>query len=65
MRLMLLAAVVTFAVSGLVLGQSAKGNDAVEQEISRLDAAEAAGLLRKDVAALEKLWAEDFRQQPA
>lgn len=60
MRLMLLAAVVTFAVSGLVLGQSAKGNDAVEQEISRLDAAEAAGLLRKDVAALEKLWAEDF-----
>jgi ketosteroid isomerase-like protein len=34
--------------------------DAVEQEIRRLDQAEAAALLRKDVATLEKLWAEDF-----
>ena len=60
MRLILLAAVVTFAVPGLILGQSAKRNDAVEQEIRRLDVAEAEGLLHKDVAALEKLWAEDF-----
>lgn len=60
MRLILLAAVVTFAVPGLLLGQSAKRNDAVEQEIRRLDVAEAEGLLHKDVAALEKLWAEDF-----
>jgi ketosteroid isomerase-like protein len=50
----------TFAVPGLVLGQGAKQNDAQEQEIRRLDVAEAEGLLRKDVAALEKLWAEDF-----
>ena len=60
MKLMLLAAVVTFAVPGLVLGQGAKQNGALEREIRRLDAAEAQGLLNKDVAALEKLWAEDF-----
>ena len=60
MRLILLAAVMTFAVPSLVLGQSAKQNSALEREIRRLDAAEAEGLLHKDVAALEKLWAEDF-----
>lgn len=60
MRLILLAAAVTFAVPGMVSGQSAKGDNAVEREIRRLDVAEAEGLLRKDVAALEELWAEDF-----
>jgi hypothetical protein len=60
MRLILLAAVVTFAVPGLVSGQSTKPNEALEQEIRRFDVAEAEGLLHKDVAALEKLWAADF-----
>jgi ketosteroid isomerase-like protein len=60
MRLLLLAAVMTLAVPGLVFGQSAGKSDPLEQEIRRLDAAEAEGLLHKDVAALGKLWAEDF-----
>jgi ketosteroid isomerase-like protein len=33
---------------------------AVEGEIRRLDDAEAEGLLHKDIATLETLWAEDF-----
>jgi hypothetical protein len=40
--------------------QSTNPNDALEKEIRRLDRAEAEGLLRKDIGALEKLWAEDF-----
>ncbi len=60
MKLILLAAVVTFVLPVLVLGQSAKQNNKLEQEIRKLDAAEANGLLNKDVAVLEKIWAEDF-----
>ena len=60
MKLILLAAVVTFGVPSLVSGQSSKQSSALEEEISRLDVAEAEGLLHKNVAALEKLWAEDF-----
>ena len=60
MKPILLAAVVIVALTGLALGESAKPDAALEQEIRRLDVAEAEGLLHKDVAALEKLWAEDF-----
>ena len=60
MKLVLLAIVATFAIPGFVVGQSAKQNSALETEIRRLDHAEAEGLLHKDVAALEHLWAEDF-----
>ena len=60
MRLFLVAAVLAVALPGLVLGQSSVKSDALEQEIRKLDAAEAEALLHKDVAALEKLWAEDF-----
>jgi len=60
MKLILLAVVATFAIAGLVVGQSAKQNGALETEIRRLDHAEAEGLLHKDVATLEQLWAEDF-----
>ncbi|HEX7331213.1 MAG TPA: nuclear transport factor 2 family protein [Pyrinomonadaceae bacterium] len=60
MRLILVAAVLAVALPGLVLGQSSVKSDALEQEIRKLDAAEAEALLHKDVAALEKLWAEDF-----
>ena len=60
MKLILLAVVLSFAIPGLVLGQRAKQKASLEQEIRRLDMAEAEGLLHKDVAALEKLWAEDF-----
>ncbi len=60
MRLILLAAVVTFVVPGLVSGQSAKHNDALEQEIRKLDLAQAEAIRRKDFQALETLCAEDF-----
>ena len=60
MRLILLAVTLTLAVPGLILGQGSAKSDALEQEIRKLDVAEAEALLNKDVAALEKLWAEDF-----
>jgi ketosteroid isomerase-like protein len=44
-------------------GAPAQGADqqgAIETEIRRLDRAEADGLLHKDLAALERIWAEDF-----
>ena len=60
MKLILLATVVVFVATGLVSGQSAKKNDAIEQEIRKLDAAQADAVLRGDLAALDKLWSEDF-----
>ena len=60
MKLILFVTVVVFVATGLAFGQSAKKNDVLEQEIRKLDLTEADGLLRKDVAVLEKLWAEDF-----
>ncbi len=60
MKLILLATVVVFVATGLAFGQSAKKNDAIEQEIRKLDAAQADAVLRGDLPALEKLWSEDF-----
>ncbi len=45
---------------GCTTAQNTKQNDAVEKEIRRLDRAEAEGLLHKDVAVLETIWADDF-----
>lgn len=52
--------VCAFAWIGCATGQSTTQNDGVEKEIQRLDRAEADALLRKDVAVLEKIWAEEF-----
>ena len=46
---------------GLVLAQCAKQKTAIEQEIRKLDLAHADAILRGDLAALDKLWTEDFR----
>ena len=59
-RLILLAAAVTTIASGSASGQSAKQSAAIEQEIRRLDLAHADAILRGDLAALDKLWTEDF-----
>lgn len=55
--------VVTAAIAlatGSVLGQSARQVDTLEQTIRKLELAESDAVVRSDVAALEKLWAEDF-----
>ena len=60
MKSLLLATIVICAVASSVLGQSAKHNDALELTIRKLEREESDAVLRGDVAALEKLWAEDF-----
>jgi len=60
MKLVLLATAIAIFATGLVSGQSAKQNNALEQEIRKLDMAEADAVLRSDLPVLEKLWAEDF-----
>jgi len=61
MRLILLVAAVVVLMPGLVLAQSAKEKAAIEVEIRKLDLAHAYAILRGDLAALDKLWTEDFK----
>jgi ketosteroid isomerase-like protein len=58
--LLLLLGVSALAGIGWAAAPGAMQNDAVEREIRRLDRAEADGLLHKNIAALEGIWAEDF-----
>ena len=60
MKLILLVAAITIFPIGSVSGQSVKQNGALEQEIRKLDRAEADAIQRRDFAALNKLLAEDF-----
>ena len=60
MKLILLVAAFTLFVAGSASGQSVKRNNALEQEIRKLDLAEAVAIQRSDFAALNKLVAEDF-----
>ena len=60
MKSLLLATIITCSMTGSVPGQSARQNDALEQTIRRLELAERDAVVRSDLAALEKLWAEDF-----
>lgn len=59
MKPILLAIFVFIFAAVLASGQSIKRNDALEQEIKRLDLAHADAILRRDVNALSKLIAED------
>jgi ketosteroid isomerase-like protein len=60
MKSLLLATIIIYVGSDSVLGQNARQNDALEQTIRRLELAESDAVARSDVAALERLWAEDF-----
>ncbi len=60
MKSILLVTIIIFVATSFVFGQSAKRNDALEQEIRKLDLAEADAIQRNDFAALNKLLAEDF-----
>lgn len=61
MRSILLVAAIIVLTTSLVSGQSAKQKAAIEQEIRKLDLAHADAVLRGDLAALDKLWTEDFK----
>ncbi len=60
MKLFLIAAVVILVITAPVLAQSAKQNAALEQEVRKLDLANAEAVLRGDLATLDKLWAEEL-----
>ena len=59
-RSILLAVAVTIIANSSALAQSAKQKAAIEQEIRKLDLAHADAILRGDLAAVDKLWTEDF-----
>jgi ketosteroid isomerase-like protein len=58
-KLILFIATVTIIAVGLAAGQSKKA--ALEKEIRKLDLAQADAVLSGDLAALDKMWTEDFR----
>ena len=58
-KVTLLLTVISFATPVLVSAQKADRNDALEQEIRRLEAADADAVLQNDMKAAEKLWADD------
>ena len=60
MKLLLLVTMLACVASGPALGQASKHDAALEQTIRTLEYQEGDAVLRGDVAALEKLWAEDF-----
>jgi ketosteroid isomerase-like protein len=60
MKSLQLATIIICVATGSVIGQGAKSNDALEQTIRKLESEENDAILRNDIAALEKLWAEDF-----
>ena len=60
MKSILLVIIVIFVATSFAFGQSAKRKDALGQEIRKLDLAEADAVLRSDLTALDKIWAEDF-----
>jgi hypothetical protein len=61
MKSTVLTAAIVVLTTSLVSGQSAKQNNSIEQEIRKLDLAHADAILRGDLAALDKLWTEDFK----
>ncbi len=59
MRLILLAAIL-MSIFSPALAQAAGSQDAVEQEIRRLERRDAEAVLRGDFAAMEATWSDDF-----
>lgn len=60
MKSFLLATIVICTLIGSAPGQNVKQDNALEQRIRALELEETNAVLRSDVTALEKLWAEDF-----
>jgi ketosteroid isomerase-like protein len=59
-RSTLLLALVPFLFSRSLSAETPKGNAELEQEIRKLDSAEAVAVLNTDVVAIEKYWSDDF-----
>ena len=57
---LLLLVIIALSWITCATAQSAEHNEILEKEIRRLDSTEAAGLLHKDIALLETIWASDF-----
>lgn len=60
-KLILLTLAVAVIATGLASGQSSKQKAAIEQEVRKLDLLHADAVLRGDLAALDRLWTEDFK----
>ena len=60
MKLILLMTAVGIVAASLVVGQDAKQDAALEQQIRKLDLAQAEAIRRKNFQALDTLCAEDF-----
>ena len=60
-RSILLVTAIVGMTTGVVQGQSPKQEISTEQQIRNLDLAHADAILRGDLAALDKLWTEDFK----
>lgn len=60
MKFILSAIIIIIATSGFVSAQRAKQNDALEQEIRKLEQAQVDALLRSDLAAMERNWSKDY-----
>lgn len=60
MKSMLHTAVLIFTIPGFVLAHGANHNDALEQKIRKLEQAQVDALLRDDVTAMKRNWAEDY-----
>jgi hypothetical protein len=60
MKLLMLAIIAPFVVTGSVSVQSKKQNAALEQGIRKREQAQVDALLRNDIAAMKRNWATDF-----
>jgi len=60
MKLFLAVIAIIIAATGLVSAQSTKQNDALEQEIRKLEQAQVNALLQNDLAAMKRNWAKDY-----
>ena len=60
MKSILLITALTILAASSVSAQSAERNDSLEQEIRKVDLAEAEAVRRSDLMRLNTLWAEDF-----
>ncbi len=60
MKLIKLALIIYFVMTGSVLGQSTKQDSTLEHKIRKLEQAQVDALLRNDIDAMKRNWATDY-----